>query len=127
MRILHVTLRVTDLKRSISFYSEVLGMDLLRKEEHPEGNFKTAFLGYADKSNNAVLKLTHNRGVDGYQLGDAYGPIGIEVADVYQATHQIRRLGGRVLRDAGPMHGESTVISVIEDPDGYLIELIGTR
>ena len=127
MRILHTMLRVTNLNRSLSFYTEVLGMSLLRKQEYPEGKFTLAFLGYGSESDNAVLELTYNWGVDSYDMGSAYGHIAIEVEDVYRATDQIRRLGGKVLRDAGPMTAGTTVISFIEDPDGYPIELIGTR
>lgn len=127
MRILHTMLRVTDLNRSLSFYTEVLGMNLLRKQDYPEGKFTLAFLGYGDGATGAALELTYNWGVDSYQLGNAYGHIAIEVEDVYQATHQIRRLGGKVIRDAGPMNAGTTVISFIEDPDGYPIELIGAR
>ena len=127
MRILHTMLRVTNLNRSLSFYTEVLGMSLLRKQEYPEGKFTLAFLGYGSESDNAVLELTYNWGVDSYDMGSAYGHIAIEVEDVYRATDQIRRLGGKVLRDAGPMNAGTTVISFIEDPDGYPIELIGTR
>lgn len=120
-------LRVTNLNRSLSFYTEVLGMSLLRKQEYPEGKFTLAFLGYGSESDNAVLELTYNWGVDSYDMGSAYGHIAIEVEDVYRATDQIRRLGGKVLRDAGPMNAGTTVISFIEDPDGYPIELIGAR
>lgn len=127
MRILHTMLRVTNLNRSLSFYTEVLGMSLLRKQEYPEGKFTLAFLGYGSESDNAVLELTYNWGVDSYDMGSAYGHIAIEVEDVYRATDQIRRLGGKVLRDAGPMNAGTTVISFIEDPDGYPIELIGAR
>jgi len=127
MRILHTMLRVTDLDRSLSFYTEVLGMTLLRKKEYPEGKFTLAFLGYGEELNHTVLELTYNWGVDSYELGSAYGHIAIEVEDVYQSTDQIRRLGGKVLRDAGPMNAGATIISFIEDPDGYPIELIGAK
>ena len=124
---MHTMLRVANLGRSLSFYTEVLGMNLLRREEYPEGRFTLAFLGYGDESSNAVLELTYNWGVDSYDLGTAYGHIAIEVENVYRSTDQIRRLGGKVLRDAGPMNAGDTIISFIEDPDGYSIELIGTR
>jgi lactoylglutathione lyase len=127
MRILHTMLRVTDLDRSLSFYTEVLGMSLLRKSEYPEGKFTLAFLGYGSETNNTVLELTYNWGVDSYDMGSAYGHIALEVEDVYRATDQIRRLGGKVLRDAGPMSAGATIISFIEDPDGYPIELIGKK
>ena len=118
-------LRVADLDKSLSFYTEVLGMSLLRKSEYPDGKFTLAFLGYDDESNSSALQLTYNWGVDSYERGNAFGHIAIEVDDVYRATDQIRRLGGKILRDAGPMNAGTTVISFIEDPDGYPIELIG--
>ncbi|MCB1761850.1 MAG: lactoylglutathione lyase [Gammaproteobacteria bacterium] len=127
MRILHTMLRVVDLERSISFYTELLGMNLLRRQDYPEGKFTLAFLGYGAESNDAALELTCNWGVEHYEMGNAYGHIAIEVEDVYRATDQIRRLGGKILRDAGPMNAGTTIISFIEDPDGYPIELIGAR
>lgn len=120
-------LRVVDLERSISFYTELLGMNLLRRQDYPEGKFTLAFLGYGAESNDAALELTCNWGVEHYEMGNAYGHIAIEVEDVYRATDQIRRLGGKILRDAGPMNAGTTIISFIEDPDGYPIELIGAR
>ena len=120
-------LRVADLDKSLSFYTEVLGMSLLRKSEFPDGKFTLAFLGYDDESNSSALQLTYNWGVDSYERGNAFGHIAIEVDDVYRATDQIRRLGGKILRDAGPMNAGTTVISFIEDPDGYPIELIGAN
>ena len=116
-------LRVTNLERSLSFYTEVLGMSLLRKSAYPEGRFTLAFLGYGSEIDNTVLELTYNWDVDSYELGNAFGHIAIEVEDVYRATDQIRRLGGKVLRDAGPMNAGTTVISFIEDPDGYRVVL----
>jgi lactoylglutathione lyase len=124
---MHTMLRVADLGRSLSFYTEVLGMNLLRREEYPEGKFTLVFLGYGDESSSAVLELTYNWGVDSYDLGTAYGHIAIEVEDVYRSTDQIRRLGGKILRDAGPMSAGTAIISFIEDPDGYPVELIGAR
>ena len=120
-------LRVADLDKSLSFYTEVLGMNLLRKSEYPEGKFTLALLGYTDESGGTTLELTYNWGVDSYERGNAFGHIAIEVEDVYRATDQIRRLGGKILRDAGPMNAGTTVISFIEDPDGYPIELIGAK
>ncbi len=102
-------------------------MKLLRKKEYPEGKFTLAFLGYGNELSNTVLELTYNWGVNNYELGEAFGHIAIEVEDVYRATDQIRRLGGKILRDAGPMNAGTTVISFIEDPDGYPIELIGAK
>jgi lactoylglutathione lyase len=127
MRILHTMLRVTDLQRSIDFYTRILGMELLRQNEYPQGKFTLAFLGYGKESDTTVLELTYNWGVDSYQIGSAFGHIAIEVDDVYQATVEIRALGGTVLRDAGPMNAGSTIIAFIEDPDGYQIELIGSH
>jgi len=127
MRILHTMLRTGDLQRSIDFYTQVLGMRLLRQKEYPEGEFTLAFLGYGEESEQSVIELTYNWGVDSYELGNGYGHIAIEVDDVYQATEQIRHRGGRILREAGPMNAGSTVIAFVEDPDGYPIELIGKK
>jgi lactoylglutathione lyase len=127
MRILHTMLRTGDLDRSIAFYTEVLGMRLLRRKDYPDGKFTLAFLGYGDESANTVIELTYNWGVDSYDLGNAYGHIAIEVDDVYQATDEIKSRGGRILREAGPMNAGTTVIAFVEDPDGYQIELIGKR
>ena len=127
MRILHTMLRTGDLQRSIDFYTQVLGMRLLRQKEYPEGEFTLAFLGYGEESEQSVIELTYNWGVDSYELGNGYGHIAIEVDDVYQATEQIRHRGGRILREAGPMNAGSTVIAFVEDPDGYSIELIGKK
>ncbi|NEV60809.1 lactoylglutathione lyase [Thiorhodococcus minor] len=125
MRILHTMLRTGNLQRSIDFYTQVLGMTLLRQKDYPEGEFTLAFLGYGDESEHTVIELTYNWGVDRYDLGSGYGHIAIEVDDVYQATDRIRAQGGKILRDAGPMNAGSTIIAFVEDPDGYPIELIG--
>lgn len=127
MRLLHTMLRVTDLDRSIKFYTEVLGMELLRQKEYPEGKFTLAFLGYGDESENTALELTHNWDVDAYEMGNAYGHIAIEVEDVYDATAKIKEQGCKITREAGPMNAGTTVISFVEDPDGYPIELIGKK
>ena len=127
MRILHTMLRTGDLDRSIAFYTEVLGMQLLRQKEYPDGKFTLAFLGYGDESANTVIELTYNWGVDSYDMGNAYGHIAIEVDDVYQATDDIQARGGKILRPAGPMNAGNTIIAFVEDPDGYPIELIGKR
>ena len=127
MRILHTMLRVGDLERSIRFYTEVLGMKLLRRKDYPDGRFTLAFVGYGDEADHAVIELTHNWGVDGYDPGDGFGHIALEVNDVYQATEEIRRRGGRIIRDAGPMNAGATIIAFVEDPDGYQIELIGRK
>ncbi|MFE8031720.1 lactoylglutathione lyase [Thiohalocapsa marina] len=127
MRILHTMLRVTDLQRSIDFYTQVLGMRLLRQKDYPQGRFTLAFVGYGDESDNTVIEFTHNWDTDRYDLGDAYGHIAIEVDDVYQATEAARQKGARILREAGPMNAGTTIISFIEDPDGYPVEMIGRR
>jgi lactoylglutathione lyase len=120
-------LRTGDLDRSIDFYTQVLGMKLLRRKDYPEGKFTLAFIGYGDESDNSVIELTYNWGVDKYQLGNAYGHIAIEVNDVYQACEAIRQKGGKIIREAGPMNAGTTLIAFVEDPDGYYIELIGER
>ena len=127
MRLLHTMLRVGDLKRAISFYTEVLGMKLLRQKDYPEGKFTLAFIGYGDESDNTVIELTHNWDTDKYDLGDGYGHIAIEVDDVYKATDDIKQRGGKIIRDAGPMNAGTTIIAFVKDPDGYEIELIGKK
>lgn len=127
MRILHTMLRVGDLNRSIEFYTRTLGMKLLRQKEYPDGEFTLAFLGYGDESDHTVIELTYNWGVDHYEMGNAYGHIAIEVDDVYRATEEISNRGGKILRPAGPMNAGTTIISFVEDPDGYPIELIGAK
>ncbi len=125
MRLLHTMLRCGNLDRSITFYTSVLGMQLLRQKEYPEGEFTLAFLGYCDEASGTVLELTYNWGVDSYQHGDAFGHLAVEVDDVYQACKLIRQQGGKIIRDAGPMNAGNTIIAFVEDPDGYQIELIG--
>ncbi|QQS55496.1 MAG: lactoylglutathione lyase [Candidatus Competibacteraceae bacterium] len=127
MRILHTMLRTGDLERSIKFYTEILGMKLLRQRDYPDGEFTLAFLGYGDESDHTVIELTYNWGVDRYEMGTAYGHIAIEVDDVYQATAEVKKRDGKILREAGPMNAGTTLISFIEDPDGYPIELIGKK
>ena len=127
MRILHTMLRTGDLDRSIGFYTGLLGMRLLRKKDYPDGKFTLAFLGYGEESDNTVIELTYNWGVDHYEIGSGYGHIAIEVDDVYQATADIRARGGKILREAGPMNAGTTIIAFVEDPDGYPIELIGRK
>ncbi|NMG28254.1 lactoylglutathione lyase [Aromatoleum evansii] len=124
MRLLHTMLRVGDLDRSIKFYTEVLGMRLLRRHDYPEGKFTLAFIGYQDESAGAVIELTHNWGVDSYEMGNAFGHIALAVPDAYRACDEIRARGGKVVREAGPMKHGTTVIAFVEDPDGYKIELI---
>lgn len=124
MRLLHTMLRVTNLEKSIGFYSNVLGMKLLRRNEYPDGRFTLAFLGYGDEGSNTVLELTHNWDVTEYDMGDAYGHIAIGVEDVYAACDRIRSAGGKIIREAGPMKHGSTVLAFVEDPDGYKVELL---
>lgn len=124
MRMLHTMLRVSDLDASLKFYCDVLDMKLLRKHDFPEGKFTLAFVGYGDEKDSTVLELTHNWDVAGYDLGDAYGHIAIAVDDVYAACERIKNLGGKVVREAGPMKGGTTVIAFVEDPDGYKVELL---
>ncbi len=127
MRILHTMLRVGDLQRSIDFYTQVLGMRLLRQKDYPDGKFTLAFVGYGPESEQAVIELTYNWGVDRYELGTGFGHIAIEVDDVYEAVEAIRQRGGKIIRDAGPMNAGTTIIAFVEDPDGYPIELIGKK
>jgi len=117
-------LRVGDLERSLRFYTEVLGMRLLRRKDYPEGKFTLAFVGYGDETETAVLELTHNWGVDKYELGNAYGHVAIAVDDAHKACEEVKRRGGKVTREAGPMKHGTTVIAFVEDPDAYKIELI---
>ena len=124
MRLLHTMLRVGDLDRSIAFYTEVLGMRLLRRHDYPEGKFTLAFVGFQDEAEGEVIELTHNWGVESYELGNGYGHIALEVPDAYAACEAIKARGGRVTREAGPMKHGTTVIAFVADPDGYKIELI---
>ena len=127
MRLLHTMLRVGDLDRSIAFYTEVLGMRLLRRHDYPEGKFTLAFVGFQDEAEGAVIELTHNWGVESYELGNGYGHIALEVPDAYAACEAIKARGGKVTREAGPMKHGSTVIAFVEDPDGFKIELIQSK
>jgi len=124
MRILHTMLRVGDLDRSIRFYTDVLGMKLLRRKDYPEGKFTLAFLGYGHNPEHAELELTHNWGTDQYELGNAYGHIALGVDDIHATCDKIRKAGGKITREPGPMKHGSTVIAFVEDPDGYKVELI---
>ncbi len=124
MRILHTMLRVSDLELSLAFYSEVLGMKILRRKDFPDGRFTLAFVGHASESEHAAIELTHNWDTTRYELGDAFGHIALEVPNAAAACHEIRKRGGNVVREAGPMKHGTTVIAFVEDPDGYKIELI---
>ena len=124
MRILHTMLRVGNLQRAIDFYTQILGMTLLRKSENPEYKYTLAFLGYASNPEQAEIELTYNWGVEQYEMGTAYGHIALGMTDVYAACERIKAAGGKVTREAGPVKGGSTVIAFVTDPDGYKIELI---
>ena len=127
MRILHTMLRVGNLNRSIAFYTGVLGMSLLPRNDYPEGKFTLAFVGYGQEPGGAELELTHNWGVEKYEIGTGYGHVAIEVDDAAKACDAVRALGGKVSREAGPMKHGATVIAFVEDPDGYKIEFIQKR
>jgi lactoylglutathione lyase len=124
MRFLHTMLRVGDLEASIRFYTEQLGMKLLRRNDYPEGKFTLAFVGYGDESDHTVLELTHNWGRSEYTLGDAFGHLALGVTDIYAACERLRQAGVKITREPGPMKHGTTVIAFVEDPDGYKIELI---
>ena len=124
MRMLHTMIRVGDLETSIQFYTEVLGMELLRRQDYPEGEFTLAFVGYGDEATNTVIELTHNWGKSNYDLGDGFGHIALGVDDIYKVCDEIRARGGKITREPGPMKHGATVIAFIEDPDSYKIELI---
>ena len=124
MRIFHTMLRVTNLTRSIEFYTQILGMKLLRQKDYPEGRFTLAFLGFGDEAHEAVIELTHNWDTDQYEHGNAFGHIAIQVNDVYAACERISAAGGHVVRPAGPMKHGSTILAFVQDPDGYMIELL---
>jgi lactoylglutathione lyase len=127
MKILHTMLRVGDLQRSVRFYTEALGMKLLRTTDRPEQKYSLAFVGYDDESRSAVLELTYNYGVERYDLGSAYGHVAVGVPDAKAACEKVRAHGGKVTREAGPVKGGTTVIAFVEDPDGYKIEFIESR
>lgn len=127
MRLLHTMIRVGDLKKSIDFYTKILGMNLLRQKDHPDGKFTLAFVGYADEKDNTVIELTHNWDTEQYDMGNGFGHLAIEVDDVYMAVDSIKESGGKILREAGPMNAGTTIIAFVEDPDGYQIELLGSK
>lgn len=127
MRILHTMLRVGDLDKSIEFYTQVLGMKLLRKSENVEYKYTLAFLGYGEESEQTVIELTHNWDTDSYDLGNAYGHIAIETQDIYATCEAIRAAGANITREPGPVKGGTTVIAFVKDPDGYAIELINAK
>ena len=124
MRVLHSMLRVGDLQRSIDFYTNVLGMKLIRQQDYPDGEFTLAFVGYGNEYDNTVIELTYNYGQSDYDHGNAFGHIAIEVEDAYKACDLVKAKGGKVIREAGPMKHGTIVIAFVEDPDGYKIEFI---
>lgn len=127
MRLLHTMIRVGNLDRSIVFYTEVLGMTLLRRKDFPEGRFTLAFVGFGPESEQAAIELTHNWDTENYDLGNGYGHVALEVEDVYAACDRIRAKGGVITREPGPMKHGSTILAFVEDPDGYKIELLGSK
>ena len=127
MRLLHTMIRVGDLEKSIHFYTEILGMKLLRQKDYPDGKFSLAFVGYGNEQDNSVIELTYNWDTDNYDLGSGFGHLAIEVDDVYAAAEKIRDQGGKIIREPGPMNAGTTIIAFVEDPDGYQIELLAPK
>ncbi len=127
MRLLHTMLRVGNLEKSIEFYTQVLGMKLLRKEDFPQGEFTLAFVGYGEEATHSVIELTYNYGVDAYDLGKGYGHIALGCEDVYATCDKIRAAGGKIVREPGPMMHGTTILAFVEDPNGYKIELLGIK
>ncbi|MCS6960545.1 MAG: lactoylglutathione lyase [Pseudanabaenaceae cyanobacterium SKYGB_i_bin29] len=124
MRILHTMLRVGDLEKSLDFYCNVLGMNLIRRKDYPGGRFTLAFVGYGSEEEGAVIELTHNWDTPSYNIGDGFGHVALGVEDIYSACQAIREKGGKIVREPGPMRHGTTEIAFVEDPDGYKIELI---
>ena len=127
MRLLHTMIRVGDLEKSIHFYTEILGMKLLRQKDYPDGKFSLAFVGYGNEQDNSVIELTYNWDTASYDLGSGFGHLAIEVDDVYAAAEKIRDQGGKIIREPGPMNAGTTIIAFVEDPDGYQIELLAPK
>lgn len=127
MRLLHTMIRVGNLEKSIKFYTEILGMKLLRRKDYPDGKFTLAFVGYGDEKTSSVIELTHNWDTDTYDMGNGFGHLAIEVDDVYAAAGKIREQGGKIIREPGPMNAGTTIIAFVEDPDGYQIELLAPK
>lgn len=127
MRLLHTMIRVGDLEKSINFYTEILGMKLLRQKDYPDGKFSLAFVGYGNEQDNSVIELTYNWDTENYDLGSGFGHLAIEVDDVYAAAEKIRDQGGKIIREPGPMNAGTTIIAFVEDPDGYQIELLAPK
>jgi len=124
MRVLHTMLRVGDLAKSIDFYTKVLGMKLIRQQDYPDGEFTLAFVGYGNEYDNSVIELTYNYGKTSYEMGSAFGHMALEVDDAYATCEAVKSVGGKVIREAGPMKHGAIIIAFIEDPDGYKIEFI---
>ena len=124
MRLLHTMIRVGDLDRSIAFYTDILGMKVLRRRDYPDGKFTLAFVGYGDEADHTVIELTHNWETSAYELGNGFGHLAVAVPDAYKACEMVKAKGGKVTREAGPMKHGTTVIAFVEDPDGYKIELV---
>ena len=127
MRLLHTMIRVGNLEKSINFYTEILGMKLLRQKEYPDGKFTLAFVGYGDEKDHSVIELTYNWDTNAYDPGSGFGHLAIEVDDVYAAAGKIRAQGGKIIREPGPMNAGTTIIAFVEDPDGYQIELLAPK
>jgi lactoylglutathione lyase len=127
MRLLHTMLRVGNLEKSIEFYTQILGMTLLRKQDFPEGKFTLAFVGYGEEATHSVIELTYNYGVESYDLGKGYGHIALGCEDVFATCDRIRAAGGKIVREPGPMMHGSTILAFVEDPDDYKIELLGMK
>lgn len=127
MRLLHTMIRVGDLEKSLSFYRDVLGMQLLRRSDYPDGRFTLAFVGYGDERTSSVIELTHNWDTPSYDIGNGFGHLAVEVENAAHACEQVKQRGGKVVREAGPMKHGTTVIAFVEDPDGYKIEFIERR
>ncbi len=127
MRLLHTMLRVGNLEKSIEFYTQILDMTLLRKQDFPEGKFTLAFVGYGEEATHSVIELTYNYGVESYDLGKGYGHIALGCEDVFATCDKIRTAGGKIVREPGPMMHGSTILAFVEDPDGYKIELLGIK
>lgn len=127
MRFLHTMIRVGNLEKSLDFYTNILGMRLLRKEDYPEGKFTLAFVGFGSEAENTVLELTHNWDTSSYEMGSGFGHIAIGVEDVYAACEKIRSKGGKIVREPGPMKHGTTILAFVEDPDGYKVELLSLK
>lgn len=127
MRLLHTMIRVGNLEKSIEFYTDALGMKLLRQKDYPDGKFTLAFVGYGDEKDHSVIELTYNWDADTYDIGSGFGHLAIEVDNVYDAADKIRAQGGKVIREPGPMNAGTTIIAFVEDPDGYQIELLAPK